>query len=85
MCFAEKKQPQSLQYISTTKSAQQIIGSIFKTVICKKYIPDISVSDIYHVAIMPCFDKKLEATRKVFSICVKVINWLYLLASVNVN
>ena len=33
ICFAEKTQPQSLPYISSTKSPQQLLGSIIKTVL----------------------------------------------------
>ncbi len=33
ICYAEKTNPQCLPYLSTTKSAQQIIGSIFKHIL----------------------------------------------------
>lgn len=69
-----------LPYISTSKSPQQVMGSIVKyyfgTKVGKKYVVNLSFSSphqahleccrpdqIYHVAIMPCFDKKLEASR----------------------
>jgi iron only hydrogenase large subunit-like protein len=35
ICYAEKTHPQSLPYISTAKSAQQILGSIFKHILTK--------------------------------------------------
>lgn len=38
-------------------------------VLVKKYLPqilNISSDRIYHVAIMPCYDKKLEASREEF-------------------
>lgn len=41
VCFAEKTHPQSLPYISTIKSSQQIIGSIFKHI-----FPNHSISNI---------------------------------------
>ena len=65
VCYAEKTSPQALPYIDTTKSAQQIIGSILKHPMSSKLI-DTKGEEIFHVAVMPCFDKKLEATRKVF-------------------
>lgn len=64
VCYAEKTSPQALPYIDTTKSAQQIIGSIIKHTMTSKLI-DNKEEEIFHVAVMPCFDKKLEATRKV--------------------
>ncbi|CAM9859133.1 unnamed protein product [Ectocarpus fasciculatus] len=65
VCYAEKTSPQALPYIDTTKSAQQIIGSIIKHTMTSKLI-DNKEEEIFHVAVMPCFDKKLEATRKDF-------------------
>lgn len=46
------------------RSPQQIMG-----VLVKKYLPqvlNISGENIYHVTIMPCYDKKLEASREEF-------------------
>lgn len=65
VCYAEKTHGSYiLPYISTTKSPQQIMGSLVKnyfgTSLGKR--PD----DIYHVTIMPCYDKKLEASREDF-------------------
>ncbi len=37
ICYAEKTHPQSLPYLSTTKSAQQIIGSVFKHILTHPY------------------------------------------------
>ena len=56
VCYAEKTQPQALPYMSTTKSAQQILGAVMKRLVA----PDRSV---YVVSVQPCFDKKLEASR----------------------
>ena len=58
VCFAEKKHPEVLQYISSTKSPQQIIGSILKDIIYAE-----GNHDVFHVSVQPCFDKKLEASR----------------------
>lgn len=65
VCYAEKTCPQALPYIDTTKSAQQIIGSIIKHPLCAKHL-ETAGRQLYHAAVMPCFDKKLEATRKVW-------------------
>ncbi len=60
VCYAEKTHPQALPYLSTTKSAQQILGSLFKTYFTSPQ------SQTYLVSIQPCFDKKLEASRRDF-------------------
>nr|XP_058953510.1 probable cytosolic Fe-S cluster assembly factor v1g210509 [Pocillopora verrucosa] len=65
VCYAEKTHGSYiLPFISTTKSPQQIMGSLIKDHYGKSMgkKPD----DIYHVTIMPCFDKKLEASREDF-------------------
>ena len=95
VCYAEKTQPQSLPYISHTKSPQQILGSILKYLIFKQETTAIpiplstpssssssssssfsspypsaasssSVKSVYVVSVQPCFDKKLESSRKDF-------------------
>lgn len=60
VCYAEKSQQQALPYLSTVKSAQQLIGTIIK-----KYILNDDSNEVYFVSIQPCFDKKLEASRLV--------------------
>jgi iron only hydrogenase large subunit-like protein len=65
VCYAEKTSPQALPYIGTGKSAQQVIGSIIKHPMGSRHL-DTGGADVYHVAVMPCFDKKLEATRRDF-------------------
>ncbi|CAH3188973.1 unnamed protein product [Porites evermanni] len=65
VCYAEKTHGSYvLPYISTTKSPQQIMGSVVKSHFAASLgkRPD----DIYHVTIMPCYDKKLEASREDF-------------------
>lgn len=59
--YAEKTHPYVLPYMSSVKSAQQITGCILKTLAAK----DIGTprDNIYHLSIMPCFDKKLESAR----------------------
>lgn len=65
ICYAEKTLgPSILPYISSVKSPQQVIGAVIKHHISKNlgYSPD----KIYHVTVMPCYDKKLEAARDDF-------------------
>lgn len=62
VCYAEKSQPQAIPFVSTVKSAQQILGSILKSALLP--VGDGSKS-VYFVSIQPCFDKKLEASRLV--------------------
>ncbi|KAI9999182.1 hypothetical protein PInf_004001 [Phytophthora infestans] len=62
ICYAEKSQPNAIPFIDTTKSPQQIAGSIIKRFVSGEH--GVKPSEVYHVAVMPCFDKKLEASRK---------------------
>lgn len=64
ICYAEKSYPQSIPYISTTKSPQQILGTIAREVLMEKGRIE-SKRDVYIVSVQPCFDKKLESSRKV--------------------
>ena len=67
ICYAEKTQTSKLlQHISNIKSPQQIISQILKSYLSNKL--NVSPSDIYHVSIAPCYDKKLEGTRADFVI-----------------
>ena len=119
ICYAEKTQPQSLSYISHTKSPQQTLGSVLKQLIfrskllrtsstlttsglglglsdkqhvintVKSTLPSSDINDnsnmnstascnpigylnspdvksVYIVSVQPCFDKKLEGSRKDF-------------------
>lgn len=74
ICYAEKTHGNFiLPYISTTKSPQQIMGCLVKLYFPQIYAQifncePIGPSDIFHVSIMPCPDKKLEATRPDFLI-----------------
>ncbi|XP_074512892.1 cytosolic Fe-S cluster assembly factor narfl isoform X1 [Sebastes fasciatus] len=65
ICYAEKTHGEFiLPYISTTRSPQAMMGSLVKG-----YFADqqgLTPKQIYHVAVMPCFDKKLEASRSEF-------------------
>ena len=58
VCYAEKTHGNwILPYVSRVKSAQQIMGSLVKQK---------AGSSAYHLTVMPCFDKKLEASREDF-------------------
>ena len=60
ICYAEKTHPHVLPYLSALRSPQAMAGVLMKTVLGRKY--GIPPSRIYHVSVMPCFDKKLEAS-----------------------
>ncbi|KAG1967140.1 protein NAR1 [Pimephales promelas] len=65
ICYAEKTHGEFiLPYISTTRSPQQIMGSLVKGYFASQ--EGISPQKIYHVTVMPCYDKKLEASRPDF-------------------
>ncbi|KAF3932242.1 hypothetical protein ABW19_dt0200876 [Dactylella cylindrospora] len=60
VCYLEKTHPAVLPHLSRLKSPQALLGTLIKSLL-PKYIGD--DVQIYHVAVMPCFDKKLEASR----------------------
>jgi iron only hydrogenase large subunit-like protein len=62
ICYAEKTHPHVLPHLSRLKSPQALMGTLLKTILSRKL--GISPDRIWHVAIMPCFDKKLEASRE---------------------
>ena len=62
ICYAEKTHPHILPHLSRLKSPQALTGTLLKTTLSRKL--GISPDRIWHVAIMPCFDKKLEASRE---------------------
>ncbi|KAI4946244.1 Cytosolic Fe-S cluster assembly factor nar1 [Alternaria arbusti] len=61
ICYAEKTHPYVLPHLSRLKSPQALTGTLIKSVLSERY--NVSPSQIWHLAIMPCFDKKLEASR----------------------
>ncbi|XP_077491153.1 cytosolic Fe-S cluster assembly factor narfl isoform X2 [Amblyomma americanum] len=65
VCYAEKTHGDVLlPHISRARSPQQVMGSLVKKFLAGKLgkKPD----QIYHVSVMPCYDKKLEASRADF-------------------
>jgi len=68
ICYAEKTQGKNgiLEMISRVKSAQQIQGALLKSPRFAASVGLSSVEQIYHVCVMSCYDKKLEASRSDF-------------------
>eukprot|EP01033_Poteriospumella_lacustris_P006371 gene6371-4577_t len=86
VCYAEKTAPQVVPFLSTVKSAQQIIGSLMKSLLLQEVNPQavdaVSSSTlllsaaskalgptaprVFMVSVQPCFDKKLESSRRDF-------------------
>ncbi|KAF9531652.1 iron hydrogenase [Crepidotus variabilis] len=64
ICYAEKAHSEMLPFISQTKSPQQVMGTLVKEWMAKKW--DRGPDSVYHVTVMPCYDKKLEASRQDF-------------------
>lgn len=62
VCYAEKTHPHVLPYLSKVKSPQALMGTLLKTALSRKL--GVPPSRIWHLAVMPCFDKKLEASRE---------------------
>ncbi|XP_056661706.1 cytosolic iron-sulfur assembly component 3 isoform X4 [Monodelphis domestica] len=65
ICYAEKTHGSFIiPYISTAKSPQQVMGSLIKDHFAQQQ--HLTPDKIYHVTVMPCYDKKLEASRSDF-------------------
>lgn len=62
ICYAEKQHPHILPHLSPLKSPQALTGTLLKSVLSKQL--NVRPDQIWHVAVMPCFDKKLEASRE---------------------
>lgn len=62
VCYTEKTHPHLLPHLSRVKSPQALVGTLLKTTLRRAL--GISPARIWHLAIMPCFDKKLEASRE---------------------
>ena len=62
VCYAEKTHPYVLPHLSKVKSPQALMGTVLKTTLSRTL--GIPPSRIWHLSIMPCFDKKLEASRE---------------------
>jgi iron only hydrogenase large subunit-like protein len=62
VCYAEKTHPYVLPHLSRVKSPQALMGTLLKTTLSRAL--GVSPDRIWHLAVMPCFDKKLEASRE---------------------
>lgn len=63
--FLELKHPDMLEYLSSCKSPQAMMGTIIREYI-PKYYPEIEEENLISVSIMPCTGKKAEARREEF-------------------
>ncbi|KKY23984.1 putative iron-sulfur cluster assembly associated protein nar1 [Diplodia seriata] len=61
ICYAEKTHPYVLPHLSRMKSPQALAGTLVKSVLWRRF--GIAPERVWHLAVMPCFDKKLEASR----------------------
>ncbi|VDB95107.1 unnamed protein product [Peniophora sp. CBMAI 1063] len=64
VCYAEKTHGEMLPFISRTKSPQAMMGTLVKGWLARQWGKQ--PQDVYHVTVMPCYDKKLEASRPDF-------------------
>ncbi|XP_044308547.1 cytosolic iron-sulfur assembly component 3 [Varanus komodoensis] len=65
ICYAEKTHGSFIiPHLSTAKSPQQVMGSLVKGHFARQH--HVTPDQIYHATIMPCYDKKLEASRPDF-------------------
>ncbi|XP_017366413.1 cytosolic iron-sulfur assembly component 3 [Cebus imitator] len=65
ICYAEKTHGSFiLPHISTARSPQQVMGSLVKDFFAQQQ--HLTPDKVYHVTVMPCYDKKLEASRPDF-------------------
>ncbi|XP_006897523.1 PREDICTED: cytosolic Fe-S cluster assembly factor NARFL [Elephantulus edwardii] len=65
ICYAEKTHGHVvLPHLSTARSPQQVMGALVKDFFAQQqHLPP---DRLYHVTVMPCYDKKLEASRPDF-------------------
>ncbi|GAA6010896.1 hypothetical protein JCM10207_003979 [Rhodosporidiobolus poonsookiae] len=66
ICYAEKTHGELLPFVSGVKSPQAVGGVLVKGKVVAGKL-GLSPDQIYHVAVMPCYDKKLEASRPDFA------------------
>ncbi|SDA03034.1 BZ3500_MvSof-1268-A1-R1_Chr11-1g03270 [Microbotryum saponariae] len=66
ICYAEKTHGELLPFVSNVKSPQAMMGTLVKGGRVAKRL-GLGPDQIYHVSVMPCYDKKLEASRPDFA------------------
>ncbi|CAK9786022.1 cytosolic Fe-S cluster assembly factor NAR1 [Cutaneotrichosporon oleaginosum] len=64
VCYAEKAQGDLLPLMSATRSPQGVMGALVKQWYARRL--GRTPAELYHVTAMPCYDKKLEASREDF-------------------
>lgn len=64
VCYAEKAQADMLPLLSSVRSPQAMMGSLVKGWWAAQ--KGLDEGEVYHVTAMPCYDKKLEASRSDF-------------------
>ncbi|XP_004705841.1 cytosolic iron-sulfur assembly component 3 [Echinops telfairi] len=65
ICYAEKTHGNLvLPHLSTARSPQQVMGALVKDFLAQHQ--HLRPDQVYHVTVMPCYDKKLEASRPDF-------------------
>jgi iron only hydrogenase large subunit-like protein len=63
VCYAEKTQGLDvLSHLSSVKSPQAILASWLKRHWAAQQNPPVHPAHLYHVTVMPCYDKKLEVS-----------------------
>jgi iron only hydrogenase large subunit-like protein len=63
VCYAEKTQGlEVLSHLSSVKSPQAILASWLKRHWAAQQNPPVHPAHLYHVTVMPCYDKKLEVS-----------------------
>ena len=67
VCYAEKTHgPTILKHVSAVKSPQAVMGTLVKSRVAEAL--GLAPEEIFHASVMPCFDKKLEASRSDFEL-----------------
>ena len=68
VCHAEKRESHLVDHLSHVQSAQTTFGKLLKSMVVDLYNKSeeatLHPADVYHVSVQPCYDRKLEASRK---------------------
>jgi len=65
VCYAEKSCGEAvLRHLSAVKSPQAVMGTLVKRLWAPRH--GVEARSLYHATVMPCYDKKLEASREDF-------------------
>ena len=61
VCYIEKSHPQLIPHLLKAPSVQHTQGVLVKRLLSREL--GVQPSQIYHVAVAPCYDRKIEALR----------------------